>query len=357
MTPWPPPPRAAAKLSEDWARFTASLPPAVEAAGIARAVLCHRLVGGRMHIRQVSTELGLAALTMADDEVTAEVTPHNISLTEDTLLQLGAVAKVVPPLRQVTDVAAMQEALRDGTVDIVATDHAPHTREEKSAGKNDLGKAPGGFPGVQTMLPVLLKLVGDGVIGYPDIVRVACEAPASIFRLSDRKGSVRPGADADLVLIDPVTPMTIRNEDQASKAGQTPFNGMTAPASPVLTMLRGEVIAERGKIVGILAGAFWRPPERKVRRRTPESGGARHDHASGDDIFVLGVLGNVVTAAADARNEDHAGWNLPRQEHRIVAGAADHSLMTIADVLSSLLEGFDDTDVHRRWRNARRDIK
>ncbi|HWK97425.1 MAG TPA: dihydroorotase family protein [Pseudolabrys sp.] len=251
--------RIAAKISDDCARFTASLPPAVEAAGIARAVLCHRLVGGRMHVRQVSTELGLAALAMADGEFTAEVTPHNISLTEDTLRQLGAVAKVVPPLRRAADVGAMQEALRNGVVDIVATDHAPHTREEKSAGKNDLGKAPGGFPGVQTMLPVLLKLVGDGVISYPDIVRVACEAPASIFRLSDRKGSVRPGADADLVLVDPSMPMTIRNEDQASKAGQTPFNGMTAPASPVLTMLRGEVIAERGKIVGNPRGRFLAP--------------------------------------------------------------------------------------------------
>lgn len=251
--------RGAAGLSDDWARFTASLPPTIEAAGIARAVLSHRLVGGRMHIRQVSTALGLMALAMAEGDVTAEVTPHNLSLTEDRLLQLGAVAKVIPPLREDSDVAAMQAALREGLVDIVATDHAPHTREEKAAGKSDLGKAPGGFPGVQTLLPVLLKLVGDGVIDYPDLVRAACEAPASIFRLSDRKGSLRPGTDADLVLVDPGTPMTIRNEHQASKAGQTPFNGMTVPATPVLTMLRGEVIAERGKIVGNPRGRFLAP--------------------------------------------------------------------------------------------------
>ena len=251
--------RGAAGLSDDWARFTASLPPAIEAAGIARAVLSHRLVGGRMHIRQVSTALGLAALSMAEGDVTAEVTPHNLWLTEDTLLQLGAIAKVIPPLRESGDVAAMQAALRDGLVDIVATDHAPHTRDEKAAGANDLGKAPGGFPGVQTMLPVLLRLVGDGVIDYPDLVRAACEAPAAIFRLSDRKGSLRPGTDADLVLVDPSTPMRIRNEDQASKAGQTPFNGMNAPSTPVLTMLRGEVIAERGKIVGSPRGRFLAP--------------------------------------------------------------------------------------------------
>jgi len=251
--------RGSAGLSDDWARFTASLPAAIEAAGIARAVLSHRLVGGRMHIRQVSTALGLAALAMAEGDVTAEVTPHNLWLTEETLLRLGAVAKVIPPLREATDVSAMQSALRDGFIDIVATDHAPHTREEKAAGANDLGKAPGGFPGVQTMLPVLLKLVADGVIDYPDLVRVACEAPASIFRLSDRKGSLRPGADADLVLVDPNAPMQIRNEDQASKAGQTPFDGLTVPATPVLTMLRGKVIAERGKIVGTPRGRFLAP--------------------------------------------------------------------------------------------------
>jgi len=251
--------RGASGLSDDWARFTASLPPAIEAAGIARAVLSHRLVGGRMHIRQVSTALGLAALSMAEGDVTAEVTPHNLSLTEETLLRLGAVAKVIPPLREAGDIDAMQAALRDGLVDIVATDHAPHTRDEKAAGASDLGKAPGGFPGVQTMLPVLLKLVGDGVIDYPDLVRAACEAPAAIFRLSERKGSLRPGTDADLVLVDPNSPMQIRDEDQASKAGQTPFNGMTVPATPVLTMLRGEVIAERSKIVGSPRGRFVAP--------------------------------------------------------------------------------------------------
>ncbi len=249
----------AAGLSDCWTRFTASMPPAIEAAGIARAVLSHRLTGGRLHIRQVSTALGLAALAMADLGVTAEVTPHNLALTEETLLRLGPVAKVVPPLREQSDVDAMRSALHIGQIDIVATDHAPHTREEKAAGEIDLTKAPGGFPGVQTMLPVLLKLVGDGVIDYPDLVRVACEAPADIFRIADRKGSLRPGADADLVLVDPDAPMNIRNQDQASKAGQTPFDGMAVPATIVMTILRGEVIAERGQIVGEPRGRFLAP--------------------------------------------------------------------------------------------------
>ncbi|PWB57507.1 MAG: dihydroorotase [Bradyrhizobiaceae bacterium] len=241
----------------DRERFAAALPPAVEAAGVARAVVAHRITGGRLHIRQVSTALGLAALALADDGVTSEVTPHNLWLTDEALLRLGAVAKVVPPLRSEADVEAMRVALLSRQVDIVATDHAPHSPEEKAAG--DFAKAPGGFPGVQTLLPLLLKLVGEGVIGYADLVRIACEMPAEIFRLSDRKGSLRPGADADLVLVDPEAPMQIRTADQASKAAQTPFDTWTCPATPVLTMLRGEVIAERGRIVGAPRGRFLSP--------------------------------------------------------------------------------------------------
>jgi dihydroorotase len=251
--------REVSALSNDRERFSASLPPSIEAAGVARAVLCHQITGGRLHIRQVSTALGLAALAMAGQGVTSEVTPHNLWLTHETLLRIGPLAKVVPPLRDDDDVAAMRDALRAGMIDIVATDHAPHTSEEKSAGEQDLGKAPGGFPGVQTLLPLLLKLVGDGVIGYSDLVRVACETPAEIFRISDRKGSLRPGADADLVLIDPEAPTQIRDADQASKAGRTPFDGWTSPATPVLTMLRGEVIAERGRVVGAPRGRFLAP--------------------------------------------------------------------------------------------------
>ena len=187
------------------------------------------------------------------------MTPHNLWLTNETLLRLGPVAKVIPPLRHETDVAAMRNALAERKVSIVATDHAPHTREEKAAGQADLCRAPGGFPGVQTMLPLLIELVGDGVIGYPDLVRVACETPARIFGLSDRKGALRPGLDADIVLVDPSRSMQICNSDQASKAGQTPFDTWSIPATPVLTLLRGEVVAEQGKIAGKPSGRFLAP--------------------------------------------------------------------------------------------------
>jgi dihydroorotase len=210
-----------------------------------------------MHIRQVSSALSLAALGLAGPGVTSEVTPHNLLLTDETLKKLGAVAKVVPPLRPEADALAMREALAAGRISIVATDHAPHTREEKAL---ELGKAPGGFPGVQTLLPLLLKLVADGALSYPALVRVACEEPARIFGLFPRKGALRPGSDADLVIVDPASPMQIANADQASKAGRTPFDGWVTPATLRMTLLHGEVVMKDGKMIGAAArGRFVSP--------------------------------------------------------------------------------------------------
>lgn len=230
-----------------------SLPPEVEAAGVARALCAHRIAGGRMHLRQISSALGLQALGLAAEGVTSEVTPHNLLLTDDTLSRLGAVAKVVPPLRSEADTLAMRQALAAGRISIVASDHAPHTPQEKDAG---LARAPGGFPGVQTLLPLLLKLVSDRALSYADLVHVACEQPARTFGLFPRKGALQPGSDADLVLVDPARPMRISNADQASKAGRTPFDGWTVPATPRMTLLRGEAVCRDGRIVGAPRGRF-----------------------------------------------------------------------------------------------------
>ena len=230
-----------------------SLPPEIEAAGVARAAAAHRIAGGRMHVRQISSALGLARLAPG---VTSEVTPHNLWLAHETLQHLGALAKVIPPLRPASDVQAMRQALKDGRISIVATDHAPHTPEEKDQG---LERAPGGFPGVQTLLPLLLKLVEEKILDYGDLLRVACEMPARIFGLYPQKGALLPGSDADIVLVDPARPMRIRNADQASKAGRTPFDGWETPATPRMTLLRGEPVSSEGKIIGAPRGRFVRP--------------------------------------------------------------------------------------------------
>lgn len=250
---------ARAQYGADRRGWGASWPAEIEAMGIATACLCAALSGGRVHLRQVSSARGLAALAaFRTADTTAEVTPHNLVLDDGALISQGPVAKVAPPLRPRADVQAMQQALALGAIDIVATDHAPHRAEEKAQGVADIWQAPGGFPGVQTLLPLLLKLVGDGVLDYPRLAAVASEAPARIFGLA-RKGRLVPGADADIVLVDPQRPMTILDDQQLSKAGRSPFHGTAVPATPLKCWLRGKLIMADGRTVGTPEGAFVRP--------------------------------------------------------------------------------------------------
>jgi dihydroorotase len=223
----------------------AGVTPLEEARDVARVVAAHRAAGGRVHLRQISCAGGVAAMEGAATGLTSEVTPHNLWLADDALARLGAVAKVFPPLRPPSDVQAVRGALKDGRISMVATDHAPHAPQEKAAG---LERAPGGFPGVQTLLPLLLKLVAEGALDYADLVRVGCEQPARAFGFFPRKGTLEPGADADMAIVDPSRAMTIRDADQQSKARHTPFDGWSVPATPVMTLLRGQVVARDGKI-------------------------------------------------------------------------------------------------------------
>lgn len=228
----------------------------VEAPTVARALAAHRFTGARMHLRQISEAQSVALLPPPGEGVTSEVTPHNLLLTDEAFRRLGALAKVIPPLRTQADLDAVRAALRAGKISIVATDHAPHTPQEKDL---PLDKAPGGFPGVQTLLPLLLKLVSEGELSYGDLVRVACTEPARIFGLLPRKGVLQPGSDADLVIVDPARPSRIRNSEQASKAARTPFDGYAVPASVLRTLLRGETIARDGTVVGPARGQFLAP--------------------------------------------------------------------------------------------------
>lgn len=240
--------------------FGRSRPPMAEAVGLARACLAVKHVGLRAHIRQVSCAASVDILErLAPESLSAEVTPHNLLLDENEIARQGPVAKVAPPLRPACDLAAVQAALRAGVIDIVATDHAPHTAAEKKAGDADIWKAPGGFPGVQTLLPLMLRMVGDGRLTYPELVRVCCETPAVLFGLAGRKGTHAVGADADLVIVDPGRSFTIRNEDQQSRAGLTPFHGWNVPAMPVLALLRGNVVMRDGMPEGGASGRFVGP--------------------------------------------------------------------------------------------------
>ncbi|MGH7322349.1 MAG: dihydroorotase [Candidatus Rokuibacteriota bacterium] len=154
---------------------------------------------------------------------------------------------------------ALWGALLDGTVDIVATDHAPHLPAEKEAGRHDIWKAPGGFPRLQTWLPLMLDQVAKGRWTLVDLIRCCAEAPARLFGLYPRKGALEPGSDADLVIVDPTRTMTIDNDSQVSRARVTPFAGRVVTGVPVLTMVRGQVVMRDGAVTGRPRGALVTP--------------------------------------------------------------------------------------------------
>lgn len=246
------------RFGRDRRAHLASRPPEAEALGVTKACMAARLSGAEIHVRQVSTALSVAALsTFADESISAEVTPHNLLLDEAVLFRLGPAAKVFPPLRSSSDVTAMQQAVASGQIGIVATDHAPHTPNEKAAGEEDLAKAPGGFPGVQTLLPALLKLRDAGVIDLRRIASVASEAPARRFGLFPRKGHLGVGADADfLILADNVA--TVEAGRQLSRGSLTPFASLSVRGDLQGVYLRGVPVMKDGGLA---------PPRGVVLRR------------------------------------------------------------------------------------------
>ena len=239
-----------------------SRPPCAEALGVARICLIARHLGVPVHVRDITTREAVEVLRAARaryNGVSAETSPHALLLSEDELERQGAYAKVGPPLRAGSDLESVWGGLLDGTIDIVATDHAPHLPAEKEAGRTNIWNAPGGFPGLQTFLPLMLGEVAKGRFSLADVVRCCSERPARLFGLYPRKGALDPGSDADLVIVDLGRTLTIRNEDQLSKARVTPFAGWTVVGAPTLTMLGGQTIMRDGKVLGRPIGALVMP--------------------------------------------------------------------------------------------------
>ena len=210
----------------------------IEAVG--RACTVASDLGAEIHIAHTSTSKG--ADIAAEAGMTCEATPHHLFLSREDLPDLGTLGRMNPPLRSEKRREDLFERLVDGTVDIVATDHAPHTREEKDA---SIWDAPSGVPGVETALPLLLEEARKGTIDYERVRDVTASNVADIFELP-KKGHVEAGNDADLVLFDPESTVPIQGEELHSKCGWTPFEGRGA-VFPELTMVRGNVIYHDGE--------------------------------------------------------------------------------------------------------------
>ena len=215
-------------------------PPAAEVAAVERAVEIGADAGATLHIAHTSTPEGVDAAT--DVGATCEATPHHLLLSREDATDLGTYGRMNPPLRSESRRDALWERLRGGEIDIVATDHAPHTTAEKEA---ELWDAPSGVPGVETALPLLLERARHGDLTYERVRDVTATNVASVFDLP-RKGRVAERYDADLVLVDPAQSREIRGDELHSKCGWTPFEGM-AGVFPSVTMVRGTIVYEDGE--------------------------------------------------------------------------------------------------------------
>jgi dihydroorotase len=176
--------------------------------------------------------------------VTCEVAPHHLFMSEFDFEQHGAYCSMKPPLATLDDQTALWEGIEDGTIDMIATDHAPHTRAEKEDSKEGVTN---GVPGVQTSLPLMLNAVFNNRLSLEKLVDLMCERPAEVFGLKG-KGKIAEGMDADLVLIDMEFQVVLSGNDQQSKCGWTPYDGWLTNGTPVMTLVGGEVAFERGKV-------------------------------------------------------------------------------------------------------------
>jgi dihydroorotase len=196
--------------------------------------------GCRLHICHVSAKSSIPLIERAPN-LTSEVTPQHVIL--DVSSRLGKLAKVNPPLRKREDRHALFQALKEGTFDVIASDHAPHTIDEKH---EDFDYAPTGMPGVETMVPMMLQHVKDKHLELSGFVRMLCERPAEIYGI--RKGKLSVGYDADLMVVDTLSGTTIKADNLHSKCGWTAFEGVPA-IFPQTVFLRGQLMIEnRGQV-------------------------------------------------------------------------------------------------------------
>ena len=221
------------------------IPAEAEEIMVIRDILLARLTGGHVHLAHMSTRGSVELIRWGKERgirVTAEVCPHHLSLTEDRVRGYDTNAKMNPPLRTAADVEALRDAVKDGTIDLIATDHAPHHYDEK---EREFADAPNGIVGLETALAVIVtNLVETGQLGFSDLVdRMSC-TPARIFGLPG--GSLKRGAAADVTVFDPKAKWKVDPSEFLSKGRNTPYAGMTLIGRAACTIVAGSVVYRSG---------------------------------------------------------------------------------------------------------------
>ncbi len=220
------------------------IPKAAEEVMVARDIILSELTGCRLHIAHVSTAGSVRLIRDAKArgiKVTAEVTPHHFTLTDLAVQGYDTATKVNPPLREEADIVAIKEAIADGTIDVIASDHAPHAEEDKD---KEYNLAPFGMVGLETAVGLVwTELVSTGIISPSRAVAMMTINPANILGI--KSGALEPGVAADVTVIDPELEEKVNPQDFHSKGRNTPFVGRTLKGLPVMTMVDGKVVYRR----------------------------------------------------------------------------------------------------------------
>ncbi len=220
------------------------IPAASEEVMVQREISLAKLTGCPVHIAHVSTAGSVALIKRAKEEgvlVTAETAPHYFSLDHRAVIGYDTNAKMNPPLRTPEDVQAIKRGLAEGVLDVIATDHAPHSTLEKDL---EFDRAAFGIIGLETALPLTLKLVEEGVLSLPEAIKKLSHNPATILGVTG--GSLREGGPADLAIIDPEEEYTLKAEDIQSRSKNSPFIGQPLRGRNLLTMIGGRIVWKRG---------------------------------------------------------------------------------------------------------------
>lgn len=221
------------------------MPALAEEIDAVRDIILAKETGAHIHIAHISTRGAIEAVRRAKNEginVTCEVTPHHFTLTDRAVEGYDTNTKMAPPLRSEEHLEEILEALKDGTIDAIATDHAPHHADEKAL---EYDRAPMGITGLETALGLAFsELVHKGVIDLVKLVELCSSNPARIFRLKDR-GTLKAGSIADVTIIDPTLEWTYRNSDSKSKSKNSPFDNRRFHGGAVATIVGGKIVFQR----------------------------------------------------------------------------------------------------------------
>jgi allantoinase len=233
-----------------------SRPVLSEVEAVSRVILFAMETGVRLNIPHLSSGSGAAVIKAAQDKgydnITAETCPHYLFLTKERLKEIGPYGKVNPPIRSQEEQDKLWEHLLNGTITTIGSDHGPHLPEHKDRGWDDIFAAPAGSAGVETMLPTMLNAVSQGRLTLSDVTRLMSENVAKLYGIYPRKGVIRVGSDADLVIVDMNKEVTIDRHKAYTKQKDAfrMFDGYHIVGMPVMTIVRGAVVMRDGKAIG-----------------------------------------------------------------------------------------------------------